>query len=371
MAIYHLSARIVSRAKGQSAVHKAAYNARTQLRDEREGRTSRDYSAEGGLLFSGIFAPKGAPDWVQDREQLWNRVEAAEKRKDAFVAREIEIALPHELTEQQREWLVKDFVREQFVRRGMVADVAIHAPDLEGDERNYHAHILLTTRQLDGEDFAKTKTREWDTKATLYEWRQSWERTTNRYLERFGHEEHIDHRTLEAQGIDREATIHLGPHVQAMEARGLFTERGEQLRGVEARNYERAELTQGLQQVDVASRALDEGLTQTSTNVVTGGIDILGQVAEKTLDTFATAFDSLFNGRPPLPPDPEQLKRDEAVREQRAEQREAKAAAEELYRYNTERQRQMEDIIKKLKAQEEEYEKQRELDGGRSRTRER
>ena len=260
MAIYHFTARIVSRGKGQSAVHKAAYNARTQLQDERHGLKTRDYRSEGEILFSGIFAPKHAPEWVQDREQLWNRAEAAEQRKDAQLAREIEIALPHELTDQQREGLVKDFVREQFVRRGMVADVAIHAPDRDGDERNHHAHILLTTRALDGDGFAATKDRDWNSKALLQEWRERWDRTANRYLERFGHAARIDHRTLAAQGIDREPTVHLGPHVAAMEARGLETGRGEQLRDITTRNHEQAGLRQELRSVEASTHALDTSL---------------------------------------------------------------------------------------------------------------
>ena len=254
MAVFHFTARVVSRSKGQSAVHKAAYNARTQLHDDRHGRVTKNYENEGELLFSGIFTPKNAPAWTQDREQLWNRAEAAEKRKDAQTAREVEIALPHELTDQQREWLVKDFVREQFVRKGMIADVAIHAPDPEGDERNYHAHILLTTRGLEGEAFGK-KNREWNSKAQLQEWREAWAKTANRYLERFGHEERIDHRTLEAQGIDREPTLHLGPNAAAMEARGIETERGEQLRAIEERNRERVAI-----EIELKNELLQSGI---------------------------------------------------------------------------------------------------------------
>ena len=162
MAVYHFTAKIVSRAKGQSAIAKAAYNARESLENKRTGQVC-DYtrSTHSAVLFSGIFAPKEAPDWARDREQLWNYVEAAEKRKDSQLAREIEIALPHELTDQQRQWLVIDFVRETFLRRGMVADVAIHAPDRDGDDRNYHAHILLTTREIGPDGFGE-KAREWN-----------------------------------------------------------------------------------------------------------------------------------------------------------------------------------------------------------------
>lgn len=250
MAVYHLTARIVARSKGQSAVHKAAYIARTQLHDERLGLTTRDYRDDEALLFSGIFTPQHAPAWTHDRAALWNRAEAAEKRKDAQVAREIEIALPYELTHQQREWLVKDFVREQFIRQGMIADVAIHAPSRGGDSRNYHAHILLTKRALDGEDFAAKKNRDWDTKEQLQTWRAAWSRTVNRHLERHGHAITVDHRTLDAQGLDREPGIHLGVHAAAMEARGLDTERGEHYRAITARNRMKGELTVLWEQAD-------------------------------------------------------------------------------------------------------------------------
>ena len=94
------------------------------------------------------MAPKDAPEWAHDRNRLWNQAERAEKRKDAQLAREIEVSLPHELTAQQREWLVKDFAREAFVRQGYAVDIAIHAPDKDSDDRNHHAHLMVTMRTL-------------------------------------------------------------------------------------------------------------------------------------------------------------------------------------------------------------------------------
>ena len=240
MAIFHFSAKVVSRGKGQSSVAKAAYNARTQLTNERTGE-GHDYTRAEGLVFSGIFAPKNAPEWAQDRERLWSEVEKAEVRKDAQLAREIEIALPYELTDEQRRQLITDFTRENFVRKGMIADVAIHAPDREGDDRNHHAHILLTMREIGPEGFGKKK-REWNSKAQLQEWREKWEKTANRYLERHGHEARIDHRSLEDQGIEREATEHLGPTASQVERGGEQTERGDSNRESEARTRERERL---------------------------------------------------------------------------------------------------------------------------------
>ena len=218
MAIFHLCAKIVSRARGQSAVAKAAYNSRADLSDERTG-TRYNYTRKGGLVFTGLFAPKAAPDWARDRRRLWAMVEAGEKRKDAQLARSLDVALPHELTDEQRRQLVTDFVRESFVRRGMIADVAIHAPDRDGDDRNHHAHLLLTMREILPDGFG-AKVREWNSAEQLEAWRESWARTVNRYLERHGHAARIDHRSLEAQGIDREPTKHRGP-IATQRERGL------------------------------------------------------------------------------------------------------------------------------------------------------
>lgn len=237
MAIFHLTLKNVSRGKGQSAVAKAAYNAREELTNEATGE-EHDYTRAEGLIFKGIFAPKDAPEWANDRESLWSEVEKAETRKNSRVAREIEIGLPYELTEEQRRQLVTDFVRENFVRHGLVADVAIHAPDREGDDRNHHAHLLLTTRQIGPEGFG-AKLRKLEGPEQLETWRENWARTTNRYLERHGHDARIDHRSLEAQGIDREPTTHRGPTATQMEREGERSERGDVNRDIEARNRER------------------------------------------------------------------------------------------------------------------------------------
>lgn len=240
MAIFHLTAKIVSRAKGQSVVAKAAYNSREKLTNENTGE-SHDYSPKGETAFSGIFLPNDAPERLRDRETLWSEVDKKEKRKDAQLAREVEIALPHELTDEQRRRLITDFVRENFVRKGMVADVSIHAPSPDGDGRNNHAHILLTMREVGPEGFGP-KVREWNSPEQLQAWREKWANLANRYLERHGHEARIDHRSLEAQGIEREPTEHLGPSATQAEREGQQTERGDINREIEARNEERERL---------------------------------------------------------------------------------------------------------------------------------
>jgi len=248
MAIFHMTVKIVSRSRGQSAVAKAAYNSRQALTNEGTGE-KHDYTRRGGVVFEGIFAPKDAPEWARDRGELWSEVERFEKRKDAQLAREVEIALPHELTSEQQRQLVTDYVRENFIRKGMVADVAIHAPSKEGDQRNDHAHILLTLREIGPEGFGP-KVREWNSTAQLETWRENWARTANRYLERYGHEARIDHRTLEEQGSDKEATVHLGPSAMQAEREGEQTERGDINRRIEERNQQREQLKAAREEIE-------------------------------------------------------------------------------------------------------------------------
>lgn len=218
MAIYHLSVQVIGRSAGRSAVAAAAYRAGERLVDERTGQV-HDYSRRRGIE-SEILAPAQAPAWIQDRERLWNAVEASERRKDSQLAREINIALPLELSREQARELVRGYVQEQFVAQGMVADVAYH-----WDRHNPHVHVMLTLRAI-GPDGFGAKVREWNRTEALEGWREAWERHANRALERAGRSERIDHRSLEAQGItDRLPTIHEGPHVRAMARRGLRTER--------------------------------------------------------------------------------------------------------------------------------------------------
>lgn len=253
MAIYHFSAQVISRSSGRSVVAAAAYRSGERLHDERYGKT-HDYSIKN-VSERAIVAPENAPAWVKNREQLWNAVEAAEKQKNAQLCREINVALPRELSVSQQRELLSAYVSEQFVARGMIADVAIHRDNPE----NPHAHIMLTMRPLnpDGTWGAKSRkeyvldengekiklksgeyksykvpTTDWDKVETLENWRAEWAAYANRALERAGHSDRIDHRSLEAQGSDRLATAHEGPHVRQMERRGIQTDRGDLNRAV-------------------------------------------------------------------------------------------------------------------------------------------
>jgi hypothetical protein len=202
MAIYHFDASVISRSKGRSATAAIAYRTAEVIKDHRTGEV-HDYTRKGGVLHTEIIAPDHAPAWVHDRSSLWNAVEDAERRKDAQVAREV----PSELTTAQNADLVRAFVQEQFVARGMIADVAIHAPGREGDQRNHHAHIMLTTREVGPEGFG-AKERDWNAKELLVDWRGSWAEHVNDTLERCDISERVDHRTLVAQRADALSLAH-------------------------------------------------------------------------------------------------------------------------------------------------------------------
>lgn len=220
MAIYHCNVKIISRSQGRSATGAAAYRSGEKITDERSGLV-HDYTRKGNIDHTEILAPENAPSWVHDRSTLWNEVEHSEKRKDSQLCREVEVALPVELTLDENLELVRGFIKDQFVKKGMVADFAVH----HAKDENPHAHILLTTREISPDGFGK-KQRDWNHKDVLELWRMSWETHANKALEASGHDARINHRTLEAQGIERLPQIHVGPKVFEMEARGIKTERG-------------------------------------------------------------------------------------------------------------------------------------------------
>ena len=240
MATYRLSAKLISRSEGRSATGAAAYRSGERIVDERTGEVF-DYSRRGDVLHREILAPAAAPAWVYERERLWNAVETVEKRKDAQVAREIQVSLPHEIPLERQRELLGGWVREQLVERGMVADVAIHAAHKGGDERNVHAHILLTTRTITAEGFAG-KDRSWNDRALLGQWRVSWEQHLNRTLERERVAERVDHRSYAARGVDREPEPKQGPVATQMERGGRRSHAGDDRRAARERNAERERL---------------------------------------------------------------------------------------------------------------------------------
>jgi len=239
MATYHLSAKTISRSHGRSATGAAAYRTGARIADERTGIV-HDYRRRQGVEARLLILPDNAPDWASDRARLWNAAEGAETRKNSTVAREFEIALPAELDAEQRQRLAVDFARELVLRHGCAADVAIHRPGRAGDSRNHHAHLLLTTRRLTAAGFTE-KTRELDDlkSGEIGRWRARFAEVQNARLREAGVEARVDHRSLEAQAIDREATIHLGPAATALERRGIPTRLGENNREVQAGHAER------------------------------------------------------------------------------------------------------------------------------------
>lgn len=243
MAIYHCSVKTVSRSAGRSATGAAAYRAGVCIEDERTGEV-HDYRRKRGVEHTELVFPYGSN---LERNDLWNQAEKAENRKNSTVAREYEVALPEELTPKERIELVRGFARHLAEHYGVAVDVAIHSPGKGGGQRNHHAHILTTTRQVSPEGFG-AKTRVLDDKKTkeIDRIRATWGMMTNRALERSGHAARVDHRSLEAQGIERDPTTHLGPAATAMERRGVQTERGDINRNNEQKQDDSYEL--GMQQ---------------------------------------------------------------------------------------------------------------------------
>jgi Ti-type conjugative transfer relaxase TraA len=208
MAIYHLSAQVISRSQGRSSVAASAYRSAEKLVDERTGLT-HDFTQKSDVVEQAILLPNDAPAWMANRETLWNAVEQVEKRQDAQLAREMTIALPRELSSEQNWALLKAFVQQEFVDQGMVADVAFHRGHPGGEDQP-HGHVMLTLREVTPDGFGH-KVRAWNGKGLLKDWRERWAEHCNLALARQGFDLRIDHRTLEAQGINLEAQSKIGP----------------------------------------------------------------------------------------------------------------------------------------------------------------
>lgn len=218
MAIFHLSVKTVSRSTGRSSVAAAAYRTGDTLTNERDGR-QHDYANRTGVDESFIIAPAGC-EWAHDRSTLWNAAERAENRSNSVTAREYVLALPAELDAKERAALARAFASAVVERYGVAADVALHAPSAGGDDRNYHAHILTTTREVEPVGLGK-KTRILDAAKTggpeIESLRELWAMQCNEALERHQKPARIDHRSYERQGVEDMPTMHLGPTSTTME----------------------------------------------------------------------------------------------------------------------------------------------------------
>lgn len=262
MAIYHLTSKVISRGKGQSAIASAAYRSGEKLHSERYDKTNfypREVKPE-----SFILKPDHAPEWTLNREKLWNGVEEKEKSTRAQLAREIEIALPIELNKREQNNLVKEYIQQSFVEDGMIADASIHRDDVN----NPHCHIMLTMRPFEkngewgnkqkkvyvyDEDGEKTRTEkgniksqtikltDWDSKEKLNTWRKNWAEITNKYLENNGFTERISEKSYAEQGIDKKPTIHEGYVARQMKEKGKVTDRILINNEIKMNNYEKQE----------------------------------------------------------------------------------------------------------------------------------
>ncbi len=237
MAIFHLSVKVISRSSGRSAVAAAAYRGAERLHDERLDR-DHDFTNKDGVVHSEVLLPEGAPEEFADREKLWNAVEAAEKRKDAQLSREVEFAIPRELTREQGIELAREFAEAEFVEKGMIADLNVHWDIGADGQPKPHAHVMLTMREV-GKDGFGAKVREWNKAELVEQWRERWADRVNQRLAELDIDARIDHRSLEAQGIALEPQDKIGPAASRMGVRGLEAERIEEHRAVAQRNGER------------------------------------------------------------------------------------------------------------------------------------
>lgn len=204
MAIFSVEVKSLSRSKGDSATAAAAYRAGLCVEDPSGAR--HDYSKKGGVLSVDMLAPDGAPAWATDPHQLWAKVEEGATRKNARVAREVRAALPHELTPEQRRGLAKDLGQLLVERYGVAAQVAIHAPEKDGDNRNFHTHILITPRQVCPDGFGNSAAKVLDEYKAgaqeLKDLRAAIGERINAALAAAGVSERVDHRRLEDQKAD-------------------------------------------------------------------------------------------------------------------------------------------------------------------------
>jgi Ti-type conjugative transfer relaxase TraA len=237
MAIYHFSAKVISRANGSSAVASAAYRSAERLHDDRLDR-SHDFTNKSGVVHSEVMLPEGAPNRLGDRSTLWNEVEATELRKDAQLAREVEFAIPRELSEQQGIELARDFVQAEFVERGMIADLNVHW-DIGADGlAKPHAHVMLTMREVNEDGFG-AKVRDWNKTDQLEQWRERWASHVNERLAELDIDARIDHRSFANQGIELTPQNKIGPAASRMERDGLELERIADHAAIARRNGER------------------------------------------------------------------------------------------------------------------------------------
>lgn len=296
MAIYHCHCKVISRGQGRSAVGAAAYRSGERLTNDYDGIT-HDYTNKGGVVYSEVMLCENAPQEYQNRAVLWNEVERQEKGGKAQLAREYEVALPIELNRDEQIELIRDYVRENFVKNGMCADFAVH----DKGDGNPHAHIMLTMRPIEpgGEWGAKqkkeylldkdgnkqydpkkktykcrtVKTTDWDTQDFLQRSRENWAAIVNRELEKKNLPQRVDHRSLKEQGKQRIPTEHIGVAAKNMEKRGKVSDRGERNREITAANRQLLAVAKAHNQVVREINAIREDMQWSRLHEGISGID--------------------------------------------------------------------------------------------------
>lgn len=307
MALYHFSVKAISRADGRSVVACAAYRAGEKLTCEYYGK-EQDYTRKTGVELSQIYAPENTKSVLLDRNQLWNSVEKTERKKNALLAREFEIAFPSELNAQQRKKMLDELCQNLVKKHGVIVDAAIHAPHTDGgsDERNYHAHIMFTTRAIDPQtgNFSAKKYRDFSRDSgtkTVCHWRESFADLTNQHLEKAGYDVRVDHRSYKDQKNGLEATKHEGYEVTQLRRMGVETEISVSNDLIKQNNFERTQdpqLLKGLEQEIFASEKIvstlknerDEMNVEINKNNLAEAQERV-QNFKKTYDAFHNAID--------------------------------------------------------------------------------
>ena len=313
MAIYHNSVSVIKRSAGKSSVAAAAYRSGKKLTDEQTG-IIHDYSRKSGVDHSVILTPINA-DWITDRQQLWNKIEATERRGDSQLAREITVAIPRELNREDKIDLVCKYVQKNYIDLGMIADINFHGMDSD----NPHAHIMVTLRDLkideQGVVSFGNKNRQWNHKNLLIKNREDWAVLTNKSLIAAGYPDiQIDHRSNADRGIETIPQRHLGAEAAAMRKKGIKSELGDEYDRIEIVNHNIREKLENIFESESATRNLEQQLAEFDRQVTTD-IEITPPEILKAKERGRTQwFENIEIPKkvllPPKPPEPAYSKPD-------------------------------------------------------------